>query len=72
MEIFKATTGGGETMCQKLDLNFLGKVPLEPKLGESCENGKSHLEENPDSAAAKAFSDIVKCKFLLIICIIRF
>jgi Mrp family chromosome partitioning ATPase len=59
-EIFKATTGGAEAMCKKFDLNFLGKIPLEPSLTLSCEGGKSQLEENPDTASAKAYASITQ------------
>lgn len=34
-QIFPPTTGGAEAMCQALKIPLLGKVPLDPHIGES-------------------------------------
>ena len=33
-EIFPPTTGGAEVMCQQMQVPFLGKLPLDPRIGE--------------------------------------
>ncbi|XP_046359633.1 cytosolic Fe-S cluster assembly factor nubp1-B-like [Haliotis rufescens] len=59
-EIFAPTTGGGEKMAQETCIPFLGKLPLDPRIGKCCDEGKSFLEEVPDSPATLAFSQIVQ------------
>ena len=55
--IFKQ--GGGEKASRDLDVPFLGKVPLEPKLVEDGDAGVPFLKHMEDSEAAKAFMSIV-------------
>ncbi|CAI9718847.1 cytosolic Fe-S cluster assembly factor NUBP1 [Octopus vulgaris] len=59
-EIFPATTGGAEKMAKDLSLPFLGKLPLDPRIAKACDEGKSFLEEIPDSPAAQIFQKIIK------------
>ncbi|KAF1781742.1 P-loop containing nucleoside triphosphate hydrolase [Phytophthora cactorum] len=59
MEVFPASTGGGEAMAKKFNVPFLGRLPLDNKMTGACEEGVSFLEEYPDSVAAPAFSKIV-------------
>lgn len=59
-QIFPPTTGGAERMCEDLNLPLLGKVPLDPRIGKSCDEGKSFLTEVPDSPAAMAYHSIVQ------------
>ncbi|KAK2142961.1 hypothetical protein LSH36_891g00002 [Paralvinella palmiformis] len=33
-DIFPATTGGAEKMCEEMDVNFLGRLPLDPRIGK--------------------------------------
>ena len=61
--IFPTTSGGAEAMCKKLDLNLLGKIPLEPKIGISGDVGDSIEDKDPDSAATKAYKDIVQGRY---------
>lgn len=46
-------------MCQDFNLTLLGKVPLDPRIGQSCDEGKSFLSEVPDSPAADVYRTIV-------------
>lgn len=57
--IFLATTGGAQKMCLDLSLELLGKIPLDPRLGQCCDGGLSFLETHPDSPTAEALFDIV-------------
>ncbi|XP_051569862.1 cytosolic Fe-S cluster assembly factor nubp1 isoform X2 [Myxocyprinus asiaticus] len=59
-QIFPPTTGGAQRMCEELNLPLLGRVPLDPRIGKSCDEGKSFLTEVPDSPAAMAYQSIVQ------------
>lgn len=47
-------------MCSDLNLPLLGKVPLDPRIARSCDEGKSFLNEVPDSPAADVYQRIVQ------------
>ncbi|CCH57990.1 hypothetical protein TBLA_0A01890 [Henningerozyma blattae CBS 6284] len=59
-QIFRATTGGGKKLCQELGLNFLGSVPLDPRIGKCCDNGESFLDTYPTSPASVAVLKVVE------------
>uniref|UniRef100_A0A673V7T8 Cytosolic Fe-S cluster assembly factor NUBP1 n=1 Tax=Suricata suricatta TaxID=37032 RepID=A0A673V7T8_SURSU len=59
-QIFPPTTGGAERMCQDLKIPLLGKVPLDPHIGKSCDKGQSFLIDAPDSPAAVAYRGIIQ------------
>ncbi|XP_051743794.1 cytosolic Fe-S cluster assembly factor nubp1 isoform X1 [Ctenopharyngodon idella] len=59
-QIFPPTTGGAQRMCEELNLPLLGRVPLDPRIGKSCDEGKSFLTEVPESPAAVAYQSIVQ------------
>lgn len=61
-EIFKATTGGAQKMCEELNVSFLGSLPLDPKVARCCDEGKNFFEEVPESPVVKALESIVKSK----------
>ncbi len=50
--------GGGESMAENVGEPFLGSIPLDPKIMESGEKGKTFLDE--DSESSKAFQNIVE------------
>ncbi|OWF47785.1 Cytosolic Fe-S cluster assembly factor nubp1-B [Mizuhopecten yessoensis] len=58
-QIFPPTTGGGEKMAADMDVKFLGKLPLDPRIGKCCDEGKSFLTEVPDSPATQAYTQII-------------
>ena len=39
-QIFAPVTGGASQMCSEMQIDLLGKIPIEPKLLMSCEGGK--------------------------------
>ena len=47
-------------MGKELGIELLGRVPLDPRIGRSCDRGVSFLEEYPDSPATGAYLDIVQ------------
>ncbi|NXJ03250.1 NUBP1 factor, partial [Odontophorus gujanensis] len=59
-QIFPPTTGGAEKMCQDLNVSLLGKVPLDPQIGRSCDKGQSFLSEVPESPATSSYRNIIQ------------
>jgi len=57
-EIFQS--GGGKKMAEETGVPFLGSIPIDPKVGVDSDIGHPFVVENKDSAAAKAFLEIVK------------
>lgn len=54
--IFKS--GGGEDAARELNVQFLGRIPLEPGVVDSGDSGLPVVLKYPDSASAKAFKQI--------------
>ncbi len=57
-EIFK--TGGGEQMAGEMGVPFLGKVPLDPQVGEACDAGTPYVHRYAQSETAKAFRHVIQ------------
>jgi ATP-binding protein involved in chromosome partitioning len=57
IEIFKS--GGGKKMAQEMAVEFLGSIPIDPTVGADSDKGTPFIFAHKDSAAAKAFMDIV-------------
>ena len=57
-EIFGA--GGGQDLAERLEVPLLGQVPLLPELREGGDAGHPIVVTEPDSDAAKAFSEIAR------------
>lgn len=57
VEIFK--TGGGEKTAMEFGVNFLGRVPIDPRIVMGGDDGKPYLSSAADSPAIKAFGDII-------------
>lgn len=55
--IFKS--GGGEAAAKELNVQFLGKVPIEPGVVDAGDSGMPVVLKYPESASAKAFESIV-------------
>mmetsp|Transcript_28404 Transcript_28404/g.44010 ORF Transcript_28404/g.44010 Transcript_28404/m.44010 type:complete len:311 (-) Transcript_28404:95-1027(-) len=58
-DIFPATTGGGEGLCQELNIPFLGSIPLDPLLARACDEGRNYTEEFQESPVSVAYSSIL-------------
>ncbi len=58
VDLFKK--GGGEKAAQDLKVDFLGRVPIDPEVVESGDEGIPIVARNPDSPAAVAFKDILE------------
>lgn len=57
VEIFKS--GGGEALARELDLPFLGKIPMDPKVVIAGDDGAPYLSSNVESPAVDAFAEVV-------------
>ena len=57
-DIFKK--GGGERIAKDLGVFLLGKIPIDPRICQDSDNGKSFIIEHPDSASSMIFMDMVK------------
>jgi Mrp family chromosome partitioning ATPase len=55
--IFKS--GGGERMANEMDVPFLGRIPIDPAVGEACDDGKPFVYHFSRTETAKAFARIV-------------
>lgn len=59
-QIFQATTGGGLALSKEMGIPFLGSVPLDPRIGMSCDYGESFFDAYPDSPACAALKGVVR------------
>jgi len=57
--IFPPSTGGAEKMASDAGVMFLGRIPLDPRIGMACDQGKSFIGDVPDSPATQAYIDVV-------------
>uniref|UniRef100_A0A0B6ZA93 Cytosolic Fe-S cluster assembly factor NUBP1 homolog n=1 Tax=Arion vulgaris TaxID=1028688 RepID=A0A0B6ZA93_9EUPU len=58
--IFPPTSGGAVKMAETLGERFLGTLPLDPRIAKCCDEGKSFIDEVPDSPAVAVFKTIVE------------
>ncbi len=56
-EIFGS--GGGEKMSKEVGVPFLGSIPIDPSIGVECDKGAPFVCASKESAATKAFMEIV-------------
>ena len=57
VNIFKS--GGGEAMSGEMKVPFLGKIPVDPLVVESCDSGRPYIENYKDTAVSKIFDRAV-------------
>jgi ATP-binding protein involved in chromosome partitioning len=50
--------GGGRRIAEELGVDFLGEVPLDPRVVEGGDQGRPIVIHSPDSPAAMAFLDL--------------
>jgi len=56
IDLFKS--GGGEKAAKELGVPFLGRIPFDPRIVETTDNGKSFIELYPDSEPGKILDKI--------------
>ncbi|MDH5406805.1 MAG: Mrp/NBP35 family ATP-binding protein, partial [Candidatus Aminicenantes bacterium] len=57
-DLFKC--GGGKRIAEEMGEPFLGSIPIDPSVVESCDEGIPALVKKPKNEVAKAFKQIVK------------
>ena len=55
--IFK--TGGGERMARAMNVPFLGRIPIDPTIGEACDEGTPYIRRYAQTETAKAFERVI-------------
>lgn len=58
--IFSQSKNSAESLAVKCNTEFFGKIPLDPIIGKSCDEGTSLFEHHFDSSVAQAFLEISK------------
>ena len=51
--------GGGEELAKELEVPFLGRIPLDPRVSSSTDAGAPYVYEYSESPIAKAIFSIV-------------
>lgn len=49
-----------ESMANRFNVPYLGRLPMDPNMMRACEEGRSFLESYPVSPAAKPFANVVQ------------
>jgi ATP-binding protein involved in chromosome partitioning len=52
--------GGGEKVAQDMDIEFLGSIPMDPRISADSDEGTPFVTRHPDSPASKAFGEIIE------------
>ncbi len=55
-DVFKS--GGGENMARQMGVPFLGRIPIDPRIVQSCDSGKPFVFHYNQCQTAKAFKNI--------------
>lgn len=50
-------------MAQDMGVPYLGDIELDPRLGQSCDAGRSFISDFPDSRVSKAYQRIIHSEF---------
>jgi Mrp family chromosome partitioning ATPase len=48
-----------DAMCSEMEVQFLGKLPLDPRITRCCDEGKNFLEEYESSPVVSSLKEIV-------------
>ncbi|KAG4092392.1 P-loop containing nucleoside triphosphate hydrolase protein [Neocallimastix lanati (nom. inval.)] len=56
--IFPATNGGVKALCEQINVPFLGAIPLDPRIVNSCDAGEPFVDSYPDSPASEKYIQI--------------
>ena len=51
--------GGGQKLAEDYKINFLGSIPLDPAIGEACDNGTPFVHKYAKSETAKIFEKVI-------------
>lgn len=54
------SAGGGQTIARDMDVPFLGSIPIDPKIAQSCDEGRAFVHHYSDSPTARSMSEIIR------------
>lgn len=57
VDIFKK--GGGEAMAERMEVPFLGRIPMTPLIVETSDDGRPFIEKHQDSEVSRMFARII-------------
>ena len=57
-DIFKS--GGGEHMAGQMNVPFLGRIPIDPQIVQSCDSGRPYIQHCSSSPTAKMFNEAIR------------
>lgn len=52
--------GGGRNVADEMNVEFLGSIPLDPRVSTDSDEGIPFIKKHPDSPASQAFMRVVK------------
>ena len=52
--------GGGEALSAELGIPFIGRIPLDPSVSQSCDQGTSFIDSYKNSKSLEALHDFTK------------
>jgi ATP-binding protein involved in chromosome partitioning len=56
-DIFES--GGGEKFAKEMNVPFLGRIPIDPKIVKACDSGRPYVQEYKGSQAYNAFNQSI-------------
>jgi ATP-binding protein involved in chromosome partitioning len=54
------SSGGGKRIATDMNVPFLGSIPIDPVITESCDNGRPFVRHNATSSTAKIMRKIIR------------
>jgi ATP-binding protein involved in chromosome partitioning len=54
------SSGGGKRIATDMNVPFLGSIPIDPVITESCDNGRPFVRHNAASPTAKIMREIIR------------
>ncbi len=51
-------SGGGERTCREMGIAFLGRIPLDPRMVDCADRGRSFIASFPDSPVSRALEAV--------------
>ena len=52
-------SGAGQKIAQDMGVAFLGSIPIDPQIAESCDNGRSYIHHYAASPSAQRMQEII-------------
>jgi ATP-binding protein involved in chromosome partitioning len=54
------SSGGGKQIADDMDVHFLGSIPIDPKIADSCDSGKAFIQYYKSSTMTALMNEIVQ------------